>query len=1016
MPRHAHTLLLGQVARAGFHDLGATRDRLLGIAEALKLPVGQLLDWFAHAADPDATLTRFEELREREPELVSQFTATHWQRFCALVGASPALGAFFVRRPERLLEILGGAGRGTDAGAGVGASSAPGRLISTGEARSALRQAIDALPEDGVTALRVRYRELLAEVMLWDVTHAEDPRENFTDVAESLTALADAALETALTLARRRLAAGASGVPVNAEHIEHTRLAVIAMGKCGARELNVVSDVDVMFIAEPAPEQRVVDAQDAVRVGTRLAAELIAVISAPAVEPPLWEVDAGLRPEGRQGALVRSLEAMHAYYERWAQTWEFQALIKARAAAGDLEIGEQFVDRTRELVWSSAQREDFVGSVRRMRERVTEHIPEGHVEAEIKLGPGGLRDIEFSAQLLQLVHGQHDESLRVAGTLPALSALADGGYIARHDAERLATHYRTLRTMEHRLQLRALRRTALMPEDEEARRVLARVTRLGATAAELTEVWAHTRREVRQLHLKIFYAPLLGAVAALPERGIALSGTDARARLASIGFRDPDGALRHLEALSSGTSRNARIQRNLLPILLRWIAEGTDPDFGLLAFRRISEANRNTPWYLRLLRDGSAAAERLARVVSTSRYATELLEQIPEAVAWLESDELLQPAPFDSLREEMSALVSRRERADEAAPILGAVVRREMLRLVLGAVTRVLSAQQVAAGLDALYTSFLDALLRAIKADPAHAANHVNLAIIAMGRFGGKELGFASDIDLIAVYDTEAADGESQTSSAAAQQRAEKMVTDLRELVSSSRAMVQLDFDLRPEGRSGPIVRSLGAYRSYYERWSLTWEAQALLRARFIAGDDSLGQRFERLADQIRYPSEFSEQQTREVRRLKARVEAERLPRGSDPHRHLKLGPGGLSDAEWLAQLVQLQHAAQEPELRTTSTLHTLATAARLNLLETARAEALREAWEFAGAVRSAAKLWSMKNPDVLPTDRGDLEGIARLLGFGRGQTTQLEERWLTLSRRARSAFEHEFYGFTGDS
>ncbi len=643
-----------------------------------------------------------------------------------------------------------------------------------------------------------------------------------------------------------------------------------------------------------------------------------------------------------------------------------------------------------------------------MRERVTEHIAPEELPLQIKLGPGGLRDIEFSVQLLQLVHGQHDEHLQLRGTLPALRALVDDGYVARRDGERLSEHYRTLRVLEHRLQLRDLRRTALMPSDDEGRRVLARASGLARDAKELGALWDRVRREVRELHLKIFYAPLLSAVAALPDEEFVLGTAEAKARLSSIGFLDPDGASRHLAALTSGPSRSAKILRNLTPVLLQWLALGTDPDFGLLAFRKVSEANRDASWYLRLLRDGSLAAERLTLLLANSKYAAGLLEGYPEGVAWLERDALLEPPAPEALLAEMRSLVSRRPSAQSAAERLRRVHRREILRLAMGRVVGVLDEETVAKGLDGAHTALLDALLSAIRGHLGSESAAPEIALVGMGRFGGGELGFASDIDLIAVA-RGGATGSGPVSPAA------KVVSELRTLVSDPRFPVDLDFDLRPEGKNGPLVRSIDSYRSYYERWSATWEAQALLRARHAAGDASLSAEFFAMADPIRYPSEFREEQLRDVRRMKARVEGERLPQGQDPAMHLKLGPGGISDVEWLVQLLQLQHGAAHPELRTVSTLEALAAAARLGLINKEDAATLEDAWRLASTLRSAMRLWNGRAADSLPRDWRDLAGIAGVLGERRDRTSELVERWHTASRRARAVFEREFFGYRED-
>ena len=998
----AAQLRLTDVARAGFQDLGASRDELAVISELIDVPITEVLAAFAGAADPDTALGPLRRLAEQHPDRARALGPVTLGRLCMLVGASPALGDFFARHPNRLEEILE---RG-------------GRIVELEDAHAQLQAAVTPVPgatlaaELGWLALRTRYRELLAEVALYDLdaSRAGQATEVFEEVAACLSDLAAAAIDAALAVAAATLSAGESGPPVSPERLAAVRLGIVAMGKCGARELNVVSDVDVIFVVDSADEA-VVDGEALIRIGTRLASETMRGIQDPAIEPPLWQLDPNLRPEGQHGPLVRTPGSMRAYYDRWAKAWEFQALLKARPLAGDLVLAADFVTDTRAAVWTSASRPDFVGSVQRMRQRVTEHIADDDLEVQLKLGPGGLRDIEFSAQLLQLVHGQYDDRLHVAGTLDALRALVERGYIARADGEQLANDYRVLRVLEHRLQLEGLRRTALMPTGDDELRVLARASGFATTGSDLRALWERTKLEVRQLHLKIFYAPLLSAVAALPDEELVLGSDAALARLTSIGFRDPAGAMRHLAALTRGTTRRARIRRNLMPVLLGWLSNGTDPDFGLLAFRRVSEANVESPWYLRLLRDGTEAAERLMRVLSCSRYAAELLESMPDAVAWLERDEQLRPRSLELLMEEMRSLASRRDTAEESAVALRAVHRREILRIALGRLTGVLDDTEVSQGLDAAHTALLDALLASVRRESADVSPPgFALALIGMGRFGGGEMGFASDIDLMAVFRADPG-----VAGDVASRHAASVVGELRRLVSDPRFPVDLDFDLRPEGKNGPIVRSLESYRSYYERWSVTWEAQALLRARPVAGDVGLGQAFGSLADELRYPESFPEDRVREVRRMKARVEAERLPRGQDPRRQLKLGPGGVSDVEWLVQLVQLEHGGAHPALRTVSTLDALAAAVSLGLVSAQDAEHLEESWEFASSVRSALKLWNGRGGDFLPTDWRDLEGITGVLGWESGRTTELEERWLAVSRRARNVTERVFFGYEED-
>ena len=328
------------------------------------------------------------------------------------------------------------------------------------------------------------------------------------------------------------------------------------------------------------------------------------VCSDQTAEGTIWPVDANLRPEGKSGALVRTIAGHRAYYERWAKTWEFQALLKARPVAGDQELGRAYVETISPFVWSAAERDGFVDDVQAMRRRVLDHIPAHEAERQLKLGSGGLRDVEFAVQLLQLVHGRADEHIRDGATLSALAHLTRGGYVGREDGEALHHAYAFLRTLEHRIQLFQLRRTHVVPDDEAALRRLGRsIGFVKHPVDELDKAWRHHRREVRRLHEKLFYRPLLNSVARISGEEARLSPEQAGRRLAALGYADPKAALRHLEAMTSGVSRTAAIQRTLLPVMLDWFADAPDPDAGLWGFRRISEALGGTHWYLQPLGD-----------------------------------------------------------------------------------------------------------------------------------------------------------------------------------------------------------------------------------------------------------------------------------------------------------------------------------------------------------------------------------------------------------------------------
>ena len=1000
--------LARRLIAAGFSDL-EKGERFLAARELEGLDQDRLFAGLQLAASPDTALQSLVRLIEKHPQLRELAAAEPEasEPMFRVLGASEALGEFLIRHPEHLEAFR------------VRASpeplpADPGRLRATllqsvGADPRAARPVASATGVDAYAALRTAYRRGLVDLAVKDLC-AADPLDFLPAVGGELADLAAAAIEAALAVSRAEAAEQHSPAEV-----ADVGLAVIGMGKCGARELNYISDVDVIYVVDPGSLE---DAH-ANTIGTALASGISRAISSVAREPGLWEVDANLRPEGKSGPLVRTLASHETYYARWAESWEFQALLKARVIAGDAALGRAYEDAVAPLIWNSAGREGFVESVQAMRRRVTEHIPAAEEQRQIKLGRGGLRDVEFTVQLLQLVHGKADESLRRRDTTSAIAALSAGGYIGRSDAAAFDNAYRYLRLLEHRIQLFQLRRTHLMPVAEPALRSLAKAV-LGPFSNErptpdsLLTAWQRTKRSVRELHERIFYRPLLNSAAKLSSEDARLTPEAAQGRLAALGYRDPQGAMRHIEALTAGVSRRAALQRQLLPILLDWLAEGVDPDAGLLAFRRVSEALGTTHWYLGLLRDSNAAAERLCHMLSNSRLIADLLEVSPESVAWLGQDKDLVPVGFEAQWQEITAKMSRHSDPESAMRLIRLIRRREILRIAIADSAGLLDQDQVGRALaDTDRAAVLGALRVAEGIVSAGGPLKTTVLVVAMGRQGGREIGYGSDADVMYVHRALPgfSDAEAQEQAARIVAKVSSLLTQPLKPAIMAERVLQMDADLRPEGKNGAMVRSLDSFAEYYRRWSLIWEAQALLRARPMAGDDTLAADFLALIDPIRYPESVSEQDVREIRRIKARVESERLPRGADPARHLKLGRGGLSDVEWLVQLLQLQHAGKHPELRTTSTLEALAAAAELGLLDAADAALLAEAWRLASRIRSANVIWNGKASDLLPSSRRDLEAVARWCGYEPGHAAALEEDYLRVSRRARAVFERVFYG-----
>jgi glutamate-ammonia-ligase adenylyltransferase len=948
------------------------------LAELAPISAG-LVARLSQTASPDSALTSLTAIARGfnggAPALLAALErdALLCERLVIVLGTSEALGEFFARHPEHVADL----------------STA--NLAQTPPNEAALREWMCRATD--VDSLRVQYHRALAALATRDLSALTSFQQSSAELAD----LAVATLDGALQIAR---AADADA--------DKCRLTIMALGKTGGHEMNYVSDVDVIFVCEPAAD---VEEHEALRVGNRLATSVMRLCRDHTPEGTIWEVDPNLRPEGKNGPLVRTVASHVAYYEKWASTWEFQALLKARFGAGDRMLAQQYVERLEPMVWLSSTRPNFVSDMRMMRKRVVENIPAAHRDRQLKLGSGGLRDVEFAVQMLQLVHGRADAALRSPTTLVALDALTEGGYIGRRDGSALEEAYEFLRTLEHRIQIYRLRRTHVVPDSLEDLRRIGRSMGMGTNPAEsLVKEWQAHRRLVSRLHEKLFYRPLLDAVASMPTDGLRLTPQAAEQRLQALGFVDPARAMKHISALTAGVSRRAAIQQSLLPLMLEWFAESPDPDAGLLAFRKISDELGDSHWYLRKLRDEGRGAEDLARLVSSSSYVSDLMIRAPDIVAMLGDDAELVPHDLDRLATEMEFAAKRHAIPGGAVRAIRKIRRRELARIAMADVLHRLDVIEVGDALTAINTATLQATLSAC--EQAWAIDHdgqlpTRSAIVLMGRTGGFETGYGSDADVMFVHDP--VDGADPTQAGACAMWIAQLLTRVLAATGDDPPL-EVDAELRPEGKNGPLVRSFAAYRSYYQRWSEPWEAQALLRANPVVGDPELCAKFRDLIDPLRYPDGgLSEKDRREIRRIKARVEAERLPRGANPKTHLKLGRGGLADVEWTVQLLQLDHGHAVEGLRTTRTVAALEAAAEADVISGDDAAGLIEAWRLVSQIRNRVVLLRARSADSMVEDRRDRAGLAHLLGEPNPE--EMVDHYLRVTRHARTIVENIFFG-----
>ena len=826
-----------------------------------------------------------------------------------------------------------------------------------------------ALQRGGLAELTLEKRRRLLEIASRDLLG----EIGLEEVGRRLADLADACLEVTL---------GHLGAPEG--------FAVIGMGKFGARELNYCSDIDLMFVAQGNATE-----------ATKIAERLRAALGESTPQGQAYRIDLNLRPEGRSGALVRSVEGYLEYYRRWAKDWEYQALIKGRVAAGDLSSGERLLTEVEPLVFARAISPERVVAIRRMKERIegeavlSARRSRRDERTDVKLGRGGIRDIEFSVQLLQLVHGGADTSVRAPATLDALTALVEGGYVAEEDGAGLAVAYRWLRNVEHRLQLWQEQQTHRLPSSPEELSRLARVLGFKDSpamgAADRFERAHHAVvADVRGRFEKLFYRPMVEAMSDVP--GTRLSPEALGDRLRVLGFRDVERAARTLEGLVAGTSRRAKLFRVLTPALLRFLAATPQPDAGLFSFLRLGEALQGRLDALSAMRDNPPGLELLAKVLGSGRLLGEVLTHVPEELATIAGGGASPGDLKDRDRLVYEAEASLEWRGpDRLLEGMRRFKRREMLRVAVADVAGAIDAAAVGHGLSDLADACLEAALKG--APPP-------FSVIGMGKLGGRELGYASDLDVMFVFDGDPVQGE---------KAAEELMRAIGEVTPEGQAF-RIDADLRPQGRSGPLARSLASALEYYSRWARPWEHLALIKARVVAGDRLLGERLVSETRRFAYPGRMTDEAVKEIRHLKARMERERIPRGIDPRRHLKLGPGGMSDVEFAVQFLQQRHGASVQSLQTVGTFEAISAAATAELLSEEDARFLTDAYLFLMRLRNRLLFAFGRPVDSLPVKPEELEALGIAMGLTEQPRQELEDSYRRVTRRARKVYERVLF------
>jgi [glutamine synthetase] adenylyltransferase / [glutamine synthetase]-adenylyl-L-tyrosine phosphorylase len=1009
------------LARLGFDDTEAAQRHLTALAARLGEPpfavplLEALLGHLAECPDADMALNNFDRWSAQLPGFRGALAALleNARLFADLVtvfGSSQYLADILVREPTGYALLQENVAGAKDVGI---------------DARAAEVMAPFQRPAARLEALRRLKRREFLRIGWRDYTG----RWGLPEVVAAVSELADGLIRGALEVAKAEVVAKTT-------RQEEIRFAVIAMGKLGGRELNYSSDVDLLFVYESVTNAAAVDSrQEAapplttgnrqpatdereLRFATRVAEGLVSALSSATHEGQLFRVDMRLRPEGRFGALVRSLASYREYYDRWIETWERQALLKARFVAGDADLGRRFAAMIEPRVYRRTLSTAIFEDVRDVKQAIERRVAgAGQAATNVKEGRGTIRDIEFAVQLLQLLFGGAHAEMRTGSTLEAMDRLAATGLLTAEERDTLREHYLYFRAVEHRLQLMDDLPVRLVPEGGRDRDRLAR--RMGFprdAGAAFAEDYRRRSDAVYNVTQEIFQR--LSGEGSGPEgalRPLILAIREGntraalRAELAQRGFGDPERAAAALESLATGGTRYSlpvttrRQFSDLAETLVTAAAASPDPEAALAAFAEIAHRSGAHRTLYQTLAEAPATVAALCRITGSSPRATEMLLRHPEWREMLFDPEFLsQPRSLEALLDETRSRLAAARAPVQRRNGLRRFQQRERLRII----ARDLLLDTEIEGITAELALLAEVCLRVALADRWEAADMGGFAVIGLGRLGGRELHYGSDLDLLYLFDP--ARHPEHPSHRAYEELAAELTRSLTAITEEG-TLYEVDLRLRPEGKSGFVAAHIDAYRQYYRTRAQTWELQSLTRARVVAGDARVAEEFLEWVTPLVYPETPPPERDDAVRAMKRRIETERVST-AERARHLKLGPGGLSDVEFLVQMLQMRHAGREPELRQPNTLAALEALTRAGHLTDAEHAALRDGYRFLTRLRQRLTLASADvAPETLPTEPSALRRVARSMGFADGEALLAAHARVTESNR--EVFGRRFLG-----
>ncbi|MGB4599767.1 MAG: bifunctional [glutamate--ammonia ligase]-adenylyl-L-tyrosine phosphorylase/[glutamate--ammonia-ligase] adenylyltransferase [Trichlorobacter sp.] len=852
--------------------------------------------------------------------------------------------------------------------------------------------------------LRIAARDLCGLASLEEVTH-------------ELSDLAAVSLQVAYETCHQLLMLE-YGTPLmtTGQGCREAAMTIIGMGKLGGRELNFSSDIDIIYFYESdRGETSGVDDGRGGRKGVislhsyfiKLAEQVTKALHQVTEDGFVFRVDVGLRPEGKSGDMAVSLRSAEVYYESWGQSWERTAMLKARPVAGSLELGEQLLQMLTPFIYRKYLDYNLIEDMKLMKQKIDASLArtrEG--ESNLKLGRGGIREIEFFIQALQLVYAGKMPRLRERNSLKALELLEEARIISGDDRRQLSEAYRFLRTVEHRIQVVQERQTHSLPSGDEEMKALAR--RCGFLRdnglARFSETLEGHRNRVSSIYGGLFHnrdEKLQQEVR--PE---ILCLLDAKADpdlvkdlLAERRLEDVDRAFDNLNLLRGGkvrgniTERSRRMLSQIAPPFLHYLLESADPDMALANAERFLGMVAGRSSCYALLAENQETLRLLATLFGTSEFLSKILTGHPELLeSMVAHTYATMLKPREVMKEELSSLLQQAEDFEERLDVLRRYRNEEFLRIGLNDIHGKLGQGSITSQLTDLAEVCLEEAYGMAVAELIRfglptwkrdgASQRANLAIIGMGKLGGGELNYHSDLDIIFIYDHQGeTDGDKQiTNHEYFAKLAQKLILILSTQTREG-YVYKLDTRLRPSGNAGPLVTSLESFLNYHRHEAQIWERQALAKARVVFGELALAEHIAAVVRHSVFGSSLDDEGRREIHRLRMRMETE-IAKESEGSYNIKTGRGGMVDVEFMAQYLQLRHGHRHPELRTANTVVALKGGRQAGLLSSQDADTLINGYKFLRKLENRLRLLHDHSINDLGGDQRYLDKLARRLGY----------------------------------